>query len=135
MWAFDYKTGAKRWAVGNREAGYSSPHFAVLDKVPQILVFDAEALGSFDPKTGKELWSVPWKNDIKTNMAQPLVIGGDKVFISSEVKNGCTLFQVIAPGKDAVNWRVCAGLEEQEPRRSLRQPGDGRPAHLSACKI
>ncbi len=106
LWAFDYKTGQKRWAVGNRKAGYSSPHFAVLDKVPQILLFDGAGLVSYDPKTGKHLWDIPWVSKMDMNMIQPVVIGPDRVFISSEATNGCALYQLIAPSQEARNWRI-----------------------------
>ncbi len=104
--AYEYKTGVKRWARGNRRAGYSSPQLAKLGGMWQILLFDGEALAGIDPLDGRELWMFPWATDMQQNMSQPVVIGDDRVFISSEVKNGCALLRVTAPRKDAKDWSV-----------------------------
>lgn len=104
--AFDYKTGRKRWSIGARKAGYSSPQLAVLDGVPQILLFDGEALAGFDPKVGNELWEIPWVTKMEMNMIQPLVVGEDRVFISSEATNGCALYRIKAPTEKSQKWQV-----------------------------
>jgi outer membrane protein assembly factor BamB len=98
--AYDRKTGKRDWATGNRKAGYSSPQLATLAGKQQILVFDGEGLGGFDPADGKELWFHEWKTFAEMNDIQPLVIGDD-VFISSEATNGCALVRVKPPQGDA----------------------------------
>ncbi len=45
-----------------------------------------------------------WKTQYDVNAATPLVIGGDKVFVSSGYNAGCALFQVEA-GKIRELWR------------------------------
>jgi outer membrane protein assembly factor BamB len=104
--AYDQKTGAKRWHAGNRPAGYSSPQLAVLAGIPQILVFDGAGLVSYEPKTGKELWQSPWVTDHLMNTMQPLVLGDDRVFISSEAANGCALLRVQPPSDAQGSWSV-----------------------------
>ena len=92
--AYDLKTGAKKWALGHHVAGYSSPRLATLDGVKQILMFHGDALVGHDPKTGVEWWTIPWVTGFEMNSIQPVVVGADQVFISSEAVNGCALFRV-----------------------------------------
>ncbi|MSQ94620.1 MAG: hypothetical protein EXR98_08690 [Gemmataceae bacterium] len=104
--AFEQATGKKRWAVGSRPAGYSSPQLAVFGDQAQILLFDGKGLVSYDPATQKELWSYPWETKYDMNNIQPVIVGGDKVFISSETDNGCALLHIKPPDADSAKWRV-----------------------------
>jgi outer membrane protein assembly factor BamB len=103
--AFDQATGDIRWRTGNRKAGYSSPQLTVLGKTPQILLFDGAGLVSYD-KAGKQLWEYPWVTDWEMNSIQPVVLGTDRVFISSEISNGCAMVQLRAPDNDKGSWSV-----------------------------
>ena len=103
--AYEQATGKKRWQTGNRKAGYSSPQLVVLGNTPQILLFDGEGLVSYD-KAGKELWSSPWITNFDMNTIQPVVLGKDRVFLSSEKENGCALLRVKAPDTNAAAWSV-----------------------------
>src|SRR5262249_52477475 len=103
--AFEQTTGEIRWQKGNRKAAYSSPQLAVLDNTPQILLFDGEGLVSYD-KAGKELWQHPWVTDYEMNSIQPVIVGKDRVFISSELSNGCAMLRVKAPDNDNPAWGV-----------------------------
>jgi outer membrane protein assembly factor BamB len=96
--AYDRKTGKKIWAAQNRAAAYSSPQLATLAGKRQILVFDALGLAGADPSAGRELWSYPWETMMGMNISQPLVIGDDRVLISSEQSNGAAVLQVVADG-------------------------------------
>jgi outer membrane protein assembly factor BamB len=95
--AYEQATGKIRWRAGNRKAGYSSPQLATLAGRPQILLFDGGGLASYDPKTGAELWQFPWVTMYEMNSIQPVVLGNDRVFISSELQNGCVMLSVKAP--------------------------------------
>jgi outer membrane protein assembly factor BamB len=92
--AYDQKTGTRKWALSHHRAGYSSPFLATLDGVRQIVMFHGDALVGHDPKTGVELWTIPWKTQFEMNSIQPVVVGSDRVFISSEKDNGCGLFRI-----------------------------------------
>ena len=101
--AYDRKTGKKVWAAGDYGAGYSSPMPAKLAGVLQIILFDAGGVAGIDPANGKELWRYPWTTFNEMNIIQPLVLPGDRVFISSETANGCALVQVTQSGS---GWSV-----------------------------
>lgn len=95
--AYDKTKGTIRWRTGNRPAGYSSPQLASLAGVPQVLLFDGAGLVAYEPRTGKELWKFPWVTDYAMNSIQPVILGKDRVFISSEQKNGCAMLRVTPP--------------------------------------
>ncbi len=104
--AYEKTKGTIRWRTGNRAAAYSSPQLVTLGGVPQILLFDAAGLVSYKPKTGKELWQFPWVTDFAMNSIQPVILGNDRVFISSELKNGCAMLRVKPPESDKAPWNV-----------------------------
>ncbi len=96
--AYDRATGKRLWASGSHRAGYSSPQLAVLGGREQVLMFDGGGLAAYDPATGKELWSYAWESFQDQNIAQPLVLGDDRVFISAEWSGGSTLLQIRTEG-------------------------------------
>jgi outer membrane protein assembly factor BamB len=103
--AYEQATGKIRWKTGKRKAGYSSPQLVTLGGVPQIMIFDGEGLVGYD-KTGKELWQYEWITDFEMNSIQPVVLGDDRVFISSEQKNGCAMLRIKRPANEGSTWTV-----------------------------
>lgn len=96
--AYDRATGAVVWANGKYPAAYTSPQTVTLDGKEQVLVFDAAGLGGYDPDNGAELWRHPWKTDMGMNCAQPVVVGPDRVFVSSEKSRGGAVVEVKKQG-------------------------------------
>ncbi len=96
--AYDRATGKKIWAVGEHAAGYSSPMLATFDGMAQIVLFDAGGVAGIDPADGNELWRHPWTTFNDMNIIQPLILPGDRVFISSELTNGCALVEIKKSG-------------------------------------
>ncbi|CAN5169014.1 PQQ-binding-like beta-propeller repeat protein [soil metagenome] len=80
--AYDRSNGKLIWASGDTKAGYSSPMLATLAGKQQILLFDADCVAGYDPKTGTRLWKKDWPGYNGVNVAQPLVLGDDRLFIS-----------------------------------------------------
>jgi outer membrane protein assembly factor BamB len=56
---------------------------ATLGDQRQILIFDAGGLAGHDTDGGAELWRVPWPTQFDINVAQPLVLDGGRVLITS----------------------------------------------------
>ncbi|MFG0335719.1 MAG: PQQ-binding-like beta-propeller repeat protein [Maioricimonas sp. JB049] len=78
-------------------AGYSSPMLVTLDGVEQILSFEGHGLRSYDPQTGAALWFHKYHSgggDAGINVAQPVVLEGDRVFISASYGRGCAMLNV-----------------------------------------
>ncbi len=97
--AYDRSTGKPVWSAGDRRAGYSSPMLATIAGTRQIVLFDGQGLGGYDAKTGKELWQFKWDETLNgINVAQPLILENDRVFISSGYGIGCALVQVSRSG-------------------------------------
>ena len=92
--AYDRTTGQKVWASGQARAGYSSPMLATLAGVRQILLFDGERLAGYDAGTGEELWHFDWQTNQDINVAQPLVLEGDRVFVTSGYGVGCAMLKL-----------------------------------------
>jgi outer membrane protein assembly factor BamB len=106
--AYDRKTGKRVWGAGTFQSSYSSPHKAKLLQRDQVLIFHAAGLASFDPKTGKELWQYPWKTGMEMNIIQPVVLGEDRVLISSETNNGCATLAISRKGNEFTAAEVWA---------------------------
>jgi outer membrane protein assembly factor BamB len=92
--AYDRNTGKPVWSSASTHAGYSSPMLATLAGKRQILLFDGEGVGGYDATSGQELWRFPWQTYTEINVAQPIVLDDDQVFISSGYGTGCALLKV-----------------------------------------
>lgn len=101
--AYDRMTGKKLWAAGSDMAGYASLMHVKLAGMEQLILFDAAGLKGLDIANGKQLWLYPWKTSFDMNCAQPIVVGDDQVFISSEVSNGGAMLKLSHEGD---NWKV-----------------------------
>jgi outer membrane protein assembly factor BamB len=92
--AYDRTTGQKLWASGAAPAGYSSPMLATLAGRRQVLLLDGDSMAGYDARTGQELWRFAWETNQGINVAQPLVLDGDRVFVSSGYGVGCAVLQI-----------------------------------------
>lgn len=105
LMAYDRASGTLRWTAGRAHAGYSSPMLATLAGRRQIVLFDGEGVSGYDPADkGKELWRYPWKETQENiNVAQPLVLENDRIFITSGYGVGCAMLQI---KNDKDQWTV-----------------------------
>lgn len=111
--AYDRGTGKEVWASGGTRAGYSSPMLATLAGRRQVLLLDGESLAGYDANDGKELWRRPWPVQQGINVAQPLVLEGDRVFITSGYGVGCAMLRIKCDGGE---WQI----EELWRNRNMR---------------
>jgi outer membrane protein assembly factor BamB len=96
--ALDKKTGEIVWRGGGTgNASYASPVIATIRGKTQYVVFGAKGLVGIDPDGGAALWEAPWDTKHDCHSSTPVVIG-DRVFITSNYKRGCTLVEVGAAG-------------------------------------
>src|SRR5262249_20759604 len=101
--AYDRASGKEVWSGGSMKAAYSSPMLATLAGRRQIVLFDGEGLGGYDAENGRELWRFGWKTHQDINVAQPVVLDGDRAFVSSGYGVGCAMLRVVQ--KDG-QWSV-----------------------------
>jgi len=92
--AYDAVTGEPRWSGGDAGAGYSSPLVATLAGVRQIVVFNLQGLTGHDVQTGEVLWTNRWP-DRPEKVAQPVVLGDDRLFASMGYGVGGRLVQIV----------------------------------------
>jgi outer membrane protein assembly factor BamB len=90
--AYDRATGRPVWRAGHDKPSYATPVLATLAGRRQILAVNAESASAHDPADGRLLWEYPWPGKM-AKCAQPVAIGGDRVFISSGYGLGCVLLQ------------------------------------------
>ena len=94
--AFHCKDGVPAWRAGKDQASFSSPALVTLGGRRQILSVNAASVSGHDPKDGRILWEYALANSKWPKCAQPVVLEGDRVFLSASFNAGCVLLQVKA---------------------------------------
>jgi outer membrane protein assembly factor BamB len=102
--AYDRLTGRRAWSALDDRQAYSSPMLVTIGGTRQIVVFSAARVMGLTPDRGSVLWEYPWKTDYDVNASQPLVIGGNRVFVSSGYGTGAAVIE-IAPSAGGFSVR------------------------------
>lgn len=92
--AYNKDTGDIAWSSGSDKAGYSSPMLATIAGQAQILIFNHDHVVAHQPGSGEILWQFPWTGDTQ-KVAQPLVLPGDRVAVTSGYGVGSKLLQIV----------------------------------------
>lgn len=91
----DKLTGKTIWRGGNSDVpGYATPVLATFGNKRQYLIFTGKKLIGVDTANGKVLWQYPWDTAYDVNAATPLVIGKDRVFITTDYSTGCAMLKI-----------------------------------------
>jgi outer membrane protein assembly factor BamB len=87
--AFDKRSGAELYRVGQYLASYSAPVIATIDGRPWCLSLVREGLLLFDPRDGSGEVFFPWRASFleSVNAAWPVVVG-NRIFISECYEKG-----------------------------------------------
>lgn len=101
--AYRLRTGEFVWGGGDAPAGYSSPMPGSLGSARQLLIFHAHGVAGHDPVTGGLLWD--WPVNPVPHVANPLVIGTDRVLVSAGYGFGAELLTV-SRRADNGKWEV-----------------------------
>ena len=96
--AYDRRTGDPVWHVLDDVQGYTSPMLATLGGVRQIVVVTAERAAGLRPEDGTLLWEHPWTVPTVPNIAQPLVVGDTRIFLSAGYGKGAALVELTPDG-------------------------------------
>jgi len=94
--AFHRETGAPLWQSGSDKASYASPILATLAGRQVVLSNNAGSLTAHDPATGANVLNYAWSDDKWPKASQPVVLPGDRVFLSAGYGIGCVLLKVDA---------------------------------------
>lgn len=101
---------------GKTLPGYSSPMLVELAGQPVILNFDGTALHGHDPESGQLLWdSYPFLAGDYINVAQPILLPGDQLLISSGYGTGSMRLQVTFD-EETGNWECKPQWDEPSTR-------------------
>ena len=105
--ALDVNTGATIWATkGLSDASaYCSPSLLTLNGKRQIVTQTAENVVGIDPDTGAVLWKHPHKNKWAVHPNTPVVVGPDRVVVSSGYGYGTECLQIGADGA-TLAWQL-----------------------------
>jgi outer membrane protein assembly factor BamB len=100
--AYDTQSGDRVWGALSDQAAYTSPMTVTLAGQRQILVVTASRIAGLTVDSGKLLWEYPWKTFNGIASAQPIVIDGSRVFVSSGYDHGSVLLEISGPSAKAV---------------------------------
>ncbi|HTA30686.1 MAG TPA: PQQ-binding-like beta-propeller repeat protein [Candidatus Cybelea sp.] len=101
--ALDKMTGKVRWASPKGSGGYATPVPFDFHGEHCLAIMSLHTLEAVRLANGKSLWRYPWKTDYDVNAADPIIVGDDKIFISSGYGHGSTLLD-ISKGKPVALW-------------------------------
>ncbi len=102
--AYDVATGHPRWFGPAGGGGYSSPHFATIDGIPQILLLRGASTISIAPADGRLLWEHRWQPSV--SIVQPGVAANGDVLITAGDAMGGIGIRRIAVAHSAGGWKV-----------------------------
>jgi outer membrane protein assembly factor BamB len=92
--AYDRSSGQQRWSGGSHKRIYASPTLANLDNVPQILIYSDAGVAGYELGSARQLWLYEFTNVTGLNLAQPIVLPDESVFISAGYGSGSALLDV-----------------------------------------
>ncbi|MET0621553.1 MAG: PQQ-binding-like beta-propeller repeat protein, partial [Pyrinomonadaceae bacterium] len=96
--AYNARTGAPAWGALSDAASYTSPMLVTLGGRRQVLAVTARRVAGLAPEDGAVLWEFPWSNSADINVAQPIVTGPNRFFISAGYGKGAALVEVGGAG-------------------------------------
>jgi outer membrane protein assembly factor BamB len=96
LFAYQRETGELLWKAGDDLATYSSPMAATLAGRQVVLSSNARGLSAHDLDTGAVLLDHTWGIEKWPKASQPIVLSGDRVFVSAGYGMGCQLLQIKA---------------------------------------
>ena len=113
--AYDVRTGNPRWVGAAGGGGYSSPHFATIDGVPQVLLLRGARTISVAPADGTLLWEHSSGQPAVSIVQPALAADGDVLIAGGDAMGGMGMRRIAVkhgPG----GWSV----EERWTSRGLK---------------
>ncbi len=81
--ALDRKTGKILWKSPGAEAAYASPIVGNFRGQREVIAYDAQSLGGWDPATGERIWKIVPEKQGDYNVPTPIALG-DKLLVATE---------------------------------------------------
>ena len=92
--AYEKQTGEPIWKVLGDKQAYTSPMLVSLTGKPQLLIVSAKRMMGLSVEKGTLLWDYPWVTDYDVNSAQPIILEGNRIFISSGYGHGAAVVEL-----------------------------------------
>jgi outer membrane protein assembly factor BamB len=92
--AYNRLTGERMWSSMNDRATYASPVLVTLAGRLQIVVVTAENIAGLGVDDGQVIWTFPWSVQNEISCARPLVVGDNRVFVSSGYGKGSVVLEI-----------------------------------------
>ena len=125
--AYDRHSGEQRWSGPEAKAGYATPVVATIDDVPQIVMVRAAGVGGHSVATGEQLWFFEWVNATRINVAQPIVLPDNTLFISTGYGGGSARLEV---KRSEQTWSVASLWERPNKFKLKFNAGIFRDGHV-----
>jgi outer membrane protein assembly factor BamB len=103
--AYDKLSGKRIWGALDDVAAYDSPTLAMVGGRRQLLLITSKRAVGLTVEDGQLLWEYPWVTQNDINVAQPMVVGENRVFLSSGYGHGAALVE-LTPQGDGFEARV-----------------------------
>ena len=92
--AYDELTGRRVWRALDDQAAYMSPMVVTLAGRRQMLVVMASRAVGLELADGRLLWEFPWKVSYDNNIAQPVLVGTNRLVFSAGYGTGAVCVEV-----------------------------------------
>jgi outer membrane protein assembly factor BamB len=92
--AYDKGTGRTIWRSLDDQQAYVSPMLVTLAGARQILVVGASRAMGVSAEDGSLLWEHPWVTNQGINVAQPLLLDENRIFLSAGYGHGAEVVEV-----------------------------------------
>ncbi len=92
--AYHKLTGEIIWTSLSDGQGYTAPMSVTLAGRSQILVVSAQRAVGLAVEDGSLLWDYPWRVRTVPNIAQPVILDKNRVFVSAGYGHGSAVFEI-----------------------------------------
>ena len=96
--AYNKRTGQLVWSALDDRQSYTSPMLVTIAGLRQILVVSARRAMGLSAGEGRVLWEYPWDTNMGINVAQPVLLDGDRVFLSAGYDHGAAVVHLTRRG-------------------------------------
>jgi outer membrane protein assembly factor BamB len=96
--AYHRLTGEPVWQALDDRQSYTSPMLVTLAGQRQLLIVSAWRVVGLTVEEGRLLWQHPWSNSSGINVAQPLLLDDDRIFLSASYGGGAAVIEVVRDG-------------------------------------
>jgi outer membrane protein assembly factor BamB len=102
--AYEIATGKPRWFGPTGGGGYSSPHFATINGVPQVLLLRGSRTISLAPADGTLLWDYTWEPGV--SIVQPAILENGDVVVGAGDAMGGNGLRRLSVSRGGNGWTV-----------------------------